>query len=252
MHRTQWTGIDGAPVTQVLSGNAFFKNKRMGAGFSLVNDKIGVHQNFTAMGSYAYQISVGPSAKISFGLQAGVRNRKSDYASLAPDSGNDPMVAVSAFSQTSFDAGAGVYLRTGRFHLGLSAPQLLPEKSTVNDSMTVHWDRTTYFLFSKYRITVTEILEVEPNVLVKYFPGTPLSVDLNLNFIFYKAITFGCSYRKDESVDFLFLGKITPQFQFGYAYDFPIGDVPKTVSGSHEIMLNYRFQFHYTKVDSPR
>ncbi|HEY3406366.1 MAG TPA: type IX secretion system membrane protein PorP/SprF [Ohtaekwangia sp.] len=252
MHRMQWTGIDGAPVTQTLSGHSLFRKKSMGLGFSLVNDKIGVHKNLTAMGSYAYHLPVSNSSWLSFGLQAGIHNRKSDYASLYDGSGNDPLVSASGLTQTSFDMGTGVYFRSPRLHVGLSAPELLPEKSVVNDSLTVHWDNTTWFLFSKYIITLNDHINLEPGLLVKYFPDTPISIDVNLNAVFYDAVSFGLSYRKDESVDFLLRAKVTPQFQFGYAYDYPTGEIPKTAGGSHELMLNYRFRYAYTKVDSPR
>lgn len=224
----------------------------MGIGLALVNDKIGVHKNLSAMGSYAYHIQVAQLSWISFGVQAGLHNRKSDYASLYANSGNDPMVAASSLSQTSFDAGVGIYFRSPRLHLGLSAPELIPDKSAVNDSMTVHWNRTNYFLFSKYTLPVNDQINLEPGFLFKYFPGIPLSFDINLSAIFYDALTIGFSYRKEESIDFILRAKITPQFQFGYAYDYPIGDIPMAGNGSHEIMLNYRFRFAYAKVDSPR
>jgi type IX secretion system PorP/SprF family membrane protein len=251
-NRMQWTGVDGAPVTQTFSGHTLFKNKHMGTGLSLVNDKIGVHNNFSAMGSYAYHISFNKSVRLSFGFQAGIHNNKSDYSSLAASSGNDPLVGTSGLSQTSFDVGAGIYFRTSRLHIGLSAPQILSENSVVNDTMTVHWRRINYLLFSKYRVHLNNVIDLEPCVLVKYFPGNPISFDLNMNIVAFDAVTLGLSYRKDESVDFLFRGKITQQIQFGYAYDYPIGDVPKAGNGSHEIVINYRFKFVYDKVVSPR
>ena len=224
----------------------------MGIGLSLVNDKIGVHKNLNAMGSYAYHLAVSSSSWISFGLQAGINNRKSDYASLSSGSGNDPLVSTSGVAQTSFNVGAGVYFRSPRLQVGLSAPELIPEKSVVNDSMTIRWDKTSYFLFSKYRISLSDRIDLEPCILLKYFSGTPLSMDVNLSAVFYEAFSLGFSWRKDESVDFLMRAKITQQLQFGYAYDYPVGEIPQAGNGSHEIMLNYRFRFTYAKVDSPR
>jgi type IX secretion system PorP/SprF family membrane protein len=250
--RMQWVGVDDAPVTQALSAHSLVKKKNMGLGLSLVNDKIGVHQNLSIMGMYAYHIALKNSSWLSLGIQAGMNNRKSDYASLAGSSFDDPLVATSSISQTSFDVGTGIYFRSPRLQAGISAPGLLPEKSAVNDTMTVHWDRTNYFLFSRYKLAMTANIDLEPGFLLKYFPGTPISVDINLNAIFYDAITFGLSYRKEESIDFLLIGKVTPQFQFGYSYDYPIGEVADYGSGSHELMLNYRFRFEHTKVDSPR
>jgi len=41
LHRTQWVGLDGAPVTNTLSANTPFNNSKLGLGVSIVNDEIG-------------------------------------------------------------------------------------------------------------------------------------------------------------------------------------------------------------------
>ena len=44
LHRTQWVGLDGAPVTNAVSVNTPFNNSRLGLGVSIINDKIGPTQ----------------------------------------------------------------------------------------------------------------------------------------------------------------------------------------------------------------
>src|SRR6187402_14633 len=58
IQRSQWTGVENAPNTQTLSGHTLFKKKQVGLGITLVNDRIGVHQNINALTSYAYHIRV--------------------------------------------------------------------------------------------------------------------------------------------------------------------------------------------------
>ena len=41
LHRTQWVGLDGAPVTNAASINTPFNESRVGAGLSFITDKIG-------------------------------------------------------------------------------------------------------------------------------------------------------------------------------------------------------------------
>ena len=41
MHRTQWVGLDGAPVTNAVSINSSIENSNLGYGVSFVNDRIG-------------------------------------------------------------------------------------------------------------------------------------------------------------------------------------------------------------------
>ena len=55
-YRNQWVGIEGAPITQTLSGHAPLKNKKIGVGLSLMNEKIGVTHDMALFANYAYRI----------------------------------------------------------------------------------------------------------------------------------------------------------------------------------------------------
>lgn len=252
IQRSQWTGIENAPNTQTFSGHTLFKNKHVGLGLTLINDKIGVHRNFNASANYAYHVKIKEETYLSFGLQGGVHSRKSDYTSLLGTVSNDPKLYNPYISHTFFDVGMGVYLRSNRFHLGVSAPELIPEKISINDTLSIRMSKVNYFVFSKYRATLTENIDLEPSLMIKYFSGVPLSFDLNMNLIFRKVLTIGASYRKRESIDFLLKCQVTPQLQFGYAYDYPIGDIARLTNGSHEIMVNYLFKYVQSRVTSPR
>jgi type IX secretion system PorP/SprF family membrane protein len=252
LHRSQWSGIENAPSTQTFSAHSLFKKKHIGLGLTLVNDRIGVHKNISAITNYAYHLRTGEKSFLSFGLQAGVHSRKSDYASLMGNSGTDPKLGNSPVSATFINFGAGLYFRSPRLHVGFSAPELIPENMTLNDTMYVHLSKAQFFLFTKYRIPVSSHIDIEPGMLVKYLAGVPVSFDLNLNTVFYKVLTAGLSYRKAESVDFLLRAQVTEQLQFGYSYDHAIGDIVRLSNGSHEVMINYLFRYSKAKVTSPR
>jgi type IX secretion system PorP/SprF family membrane protein len=164
----------------------------------------------------------------------------------------DPKLNDATISYTAFDLGIGFYFRSPRLHVGLSAPELLPERFSINDTVAIRLTDANYFLFTKYNITINENFDIEPSMLFKYFAGTPLSYDANVNVIFKKVLTVGLSYRKKESFDFMLRAQITPQMQFGYSYDHPMGEVSRVSNGSHELMINYVFRYVQSKVESPR
>lgn len=251
IQRKQWSKIEGSPSTQSFSGHSLFKKKQLGLGGMIINDKIGVHRNITALASMAYHLKVGELSYLSMGVQAGIHSKKSNYGSLA---GNitDPKLYDASVSYTAFDMGMGLYFRSPRLHVGISAPELLPESFSLNDTTSVRLSNVNFFVFSKYRITVSDHIDVEPSVLLKYLKGIPLSYDINFNLIYRKVLTLGLSYRKKESIDFMLKAQLTPQLQFGYSYDFAIGEVSRLSNGSHELMLNYVFKYTQSKVISPR
>ncbi len=252
IQRKQWANIESSPSTQTLAAHTLFKKKHFGLGLTIINDRIGVHRNLSAMSDFAYHLRVSENSYLSMGLQAGINNRKSNYASLAGNTNVDPKLFDAAVSYTAFELGAGFYFRSPKLHIGLSAPELLPESFNINDTASVRLNNINFFLFSKYRIAVSERIDVEPSLLFKYLAGIPLSYDVNMNLIYRKVLTVGLSYRKKESIDFMLKGQFTPQLQFGYSYDHPIGEVSRVSNGSHELMINYVFRYVQSKVEPPR
>jgi type IX secretion system PorP/SprF family membrane protein len=252
INRNQWTKVENAPTTQTLTGHTLFKKKHIGLGLSIINDKLGVHKNLSAVTHYAYHLKTGVGSFLSFGIQAGVNNRKSDYASLVGYNSTDPKLYNPFITHTSLDFGAGLYFRSPKLHAGISAPELIPERITVNDSISIRLSKSNYFVFARYRIPVNDNIAIEPSVLFKYLHNVPLSFDINANMIYRKVLTMGLSYRKKESIDFLLKAQVTPQLQFGYSYDQSIGALSQLSNGSHEVMINYLFRFVEKNVTSPR
>lgn len=106
--------------------------------------------------------------------------------------------------------------------------------------------------FARYLFTLSDQIDMEPGIMLKYFTTLPFSYDLNLNFIYRKVLTAGVSYRREESIDLILKFQITPQLQFGYAYDYPVSYAARLSSASHELMLNYLFRNFKKHAASPR
>ena len=248
--RYQWSGVQGAPNTQTFYAHTPFRSKQIGLGFALSNDKIGIHSNLGLSTSYAYHLNLGKDHLLSFGLQVGLYNRKTDYSTLLEDAGNDPSLYNASISHTFFDFGAGLYYRHKKLEVGFSIPELLPEKLNLNDSLTVIMNQINNFLLIKYAVPLSASVELQPGILFKYLKGVPLSYDINVNMLYRGVLSAGLSYRKSESLDFLLMLKVLPQLRIGYSYDHYIGRANAT--GSHEVAVQYIFKFTKTNIDSPR
>lgn len=68
MHRTQWLGLEGAPVTNTISIHTPLKESAFGLGLSIVNDKIGPSDENSISIDVAYRISLSNSV-LAFGLK---------------------------------------------------------------------------------------------------------------------------------------------------------------------------------------
>lgn len=253
LHRTQWAAIEGAPTTQAFVGHSLVGSNKIGLGVTVVNDKIGIHKILTASSSFAYRIQLNEDAFLSFGLQFGVNQKKSDYSSLSGQiqNPNDPKINSSNLSETSFEFGSGIYLITPRLNIGISMPNMLHENTTIDSLGYNLLDNNLYFL-TRYSIPVTKNFTIQPGFLIKYINGSPLSMDINIATVINNVLLVGLSYRWEESINPIIQAKITPQFKIGYAYDYPLAGASSYGSNSHEFMLSYLFSFSQHKVSRLR
>jgi len=246
--RSQWTGVDGAPVTESFAAHGLFRD-RVGLGLSVVNDQVGVHRNTNALASYAYHLKAGKRAFISLGLAAGMTNFVSDYLSL--NVANDPR-AMSSLRGTRMNLGTGLYFRSPGVDLGLSAPNLLSRRMSISDTTGITFRSPDILGYARYRLKLNENYTLQPAVLLKYYAGLPVSYDVNGSIIYKNVITAGLSYRSHESFDFLIKLQLTLRMEFGYSFDYPIGKISSLSSASHEVMVHYVFKKDTRRIMAPR
>lgn len=255
VHRNQWVGVTGAPKTTTLSGHTLFKNKNTGLGINLFSDKINIHSNVSFTGIYSYRIKTGEKSYLSLGLQAGINYVKSDYASLAGSihDPNDPNIRFENMSDAQFQFGTGLFFKSPRLELGISAPILYT--SGINyyaDSLTNPVTTPHYFLFTRYKINLSPHIQLHPGFLIKGKSGWPLAIDLNIDALFREVLMLGLSYRSFKTLSTIVQVKVSPQLKFGYAYDLPLSSTQQRNYNTHEIMLNYIFQYKEYNISSPR
>jgi type IX secretion system PorP/SprF family membrane protein len=247
--REQWSNIENAPSTQSLAAHTLLK-KRVGLGLTIVRDQIGIHKNTNAVASYAYHLRAGKKAFVSMGLQAGINSFKSDYPSLQQQ-GNDPLLAKYV-KATKFNIGTGIYFRSPKLDAGVSFPGLLPRNQHVNDTVVVNFRTADALGYFRYRLPISQSFTLQPSLLIKYFPGLPLSFDTNWMIVYKEVLSTGVSYRKNESLDLVIRLQLTVRLEAGYSYDYPVGDGSLLNSASHELMMHYVFRKNTKNIVSPR
>lgn len=256
LYRSQWNGIDGAPETTTFTVDGALNSKRIGLGFQLYNDKLGITKTTGAAVSYAYRIRMN-EASLSFGLQGSVSQYVADFTSvsLGSQSSYDPAFANNV-NKVLFNFGTGVYYNSDRFYLGLSAQDLLNNKLTENNATTdsTMGNRKSIHLFlaSGYVFTLTDDFKLKPSFLVKGVKGAPLEADFNATLWIKDVLAIGAQYRSSADLAGILEVQATPQIRIGYSYDHSITRLRNFNTGSHEIMLRYEFGSRRGKILSPR
>ncbi len=247
--REQWVGFEGAPSSQTFTAHAPLRNDKIALGLLLTRDEIGITKQQGAYAIYAYRIRM-VKGTLSAGLQAGFNNYRAAFSQVKvrQDDGSFSIDDLQGFLP---NFGTGVYYNTQRFYVGFSLPQLLTNPYPGHDGSRAqqyrHW-----FLTSGYVFDLNQDLKLKPNVLVKAVEGAPLELDLNANLLIRELIWLGVSYRSLDAISGLFELQATPRFRIGYAYDYTLTDIQQFNTGSHELMLNYRFLRKDKKMLTPR
>jgi len=250
--RAQWRGIEGAPLSQTLSLDAPVRNKKVGLGLIVFNDKIGYTHNSGVHGSYAYRLRLKRST-FSMGLKLGIVQYTANLnqARLSVGSTSDDAGFQNNISVYIPSAGAGFYFNSDKYYFGASIPNLYSTQLSRDAKINVNkYDHI--FLMSGYVFSLNQDLKLKPSVLVKYVSGAPIEMDLNVNLWFYDRIGIGASYRTGDALIAMFEVQVKNNFRVGYSYDYTITQLRKYTTGSHEIILRYEFGFGKDKIITPR
>ncbi|MCH2084290.1 MAG: type IX secretion system membrane protein PorP/SprF [Saprospiraceae bacterium] len=247
--KAQWLGFEGAPETQLVTFNMPLLNKRIGIGASIYRQTIGITENLSAEAVYAYRIRMGRGT-LSLGVQGSVRLLRANFSEVEATQSVDQDGAIPNNIQSKFipNFGAGVYFKSNSFYMGVSIPRLLENNIDFADTGDIISTEVRHmYLMGGFTIELNELVQMQPQLLLKYVAGAPFDGDINTNFIFDERYTIGASYRLGgsrtsgigESVSLLLGLQISDDLFFGASYDMTLSELRKYNSGSVEAILFY-------------
>ncbi len=253
LHRTQWVGLEGAPVTNTLSMNTPINGSKLGLGLSFVNDRIGPTTENAISVDVSYTVPASETYKLSFGLKGTGNFFGLNTSDLKPEQQLDD--ALINYNKFTPNIGAGVYLHSDKSYIGLSVPNFIQNKKLNNsngDNVAVLQERMNFYLIAGHVFDLSPEIKFKPAVLTKMVTGSPLQVDVSGNFMFYDKFVLGAAYRWDAAVSALAGFQITDGLYLGYGYDLETTRLRKYNSGSHEVFLRFELFNNYNKIISPR
>jgi type IX secretion system PorP/SprF family membrane protein len=254
LHRQQWIGLDGAPRTQTLYINSPLKNRKMGLGFSVVNDRIGpINQTFI-YGDYSYTVRLTEMIKLSFGVKAGVNMFQPKISTLNTIDPNDPAFVGSTLQRSiKPNIGAGLYLHHDHWYIGASSPRMVNNTFKLGDNSgdTVIAIRHI-FIIAGGIIPINDGLKLKPTTQVKMVKNAPLSIDATVEALIREKFSVGGGIRLRDSFYGMVGYQFTSQFRAGLSYDYSSTKLKNVNNGTVEIMLSYDFLNKQDKLRSPR
>lgn len=251
LHRSQWVGLDGAPVTNNVSVHTPIGGSNFGIGVSFINDRIGPVDENTISADLAYFIQVSENYKLSVGLKGTANLFNLDVNKLNIYNPTD-LQFQNSDTDFSPNIGAGLYLFSDRTYVGLSVPSFFETNRYNDNDVTITKDRMHFYFMAGHVFDLGENIKFKPALLAKAVEGAPLQADITANFLFYEKFTLGAAYRWDAAVSALAGFQLSDSIFLGYGYDMETTKLRHYNSGSHEIFLRFELFNKYSQLISPR
>ena len=283
-YRSQWTGLQGAPVTSYLTidapiGNNFIQgdataspaeggenpSSRLytqnymaaephhGIGFMLVSDQTGPITQTTIDATYAYHLGLTDRINLAVGVAAGVSNINLNTSVLTLETPFDPAIANGTNSQWTPDLSTGIWLYSSNYYFGASVQEVLPENLYFSTNNAYNKSKTVpqYFVTGGVKLFLNDDITLLPSFLIKEINPTPLTYDINAKFSFQDKVWIGASYRHNDSFGVLAGLNISSFINIGYSYDITTSALNTVSNGTHEIVISLLLNNRY-KVTCPQ
>lgn len=271
--RTQWQGLDNAPMTYYISGTTVLKlggtpfhvapilrtsepmpislpdmpttgRMKHVVGGLIAMDQYGAFKKLTGMASYALHVPISDNYSISFGAGIGASNLNFDNTLITLENSSDQTYTnflASRTSTTFLDLNLGLWLYSDDLFFGYSSNQLLQNKVYFGDTPTDARLRMHHYVTGGYRIHATEDFTITPSVMLKYMNPAPMSFDVTVKATYQSKFWAGVSYRHTDAIVAMLGAKLNNMFKLGYSYDVTTSNLNNYSSGSHEIVLGVIF-----------
>jgi type IX secretion system PorP/SprF family membrane protein len=281
--RDQWVGLDGAPQTYYLSvhgpigkndyrttstsyrvpgenprGKAYWETytaaePHHGAGLTIINDKTGLYNRFTANATYAYHLGLSARTNLSAGFAAGISRISYDRSKAKLVDPSDPLVIQNAteINRIRPDLSFGLWLYSADYFIGVSGQQIIPQKVKFSDDANFAGSRLIPHIFATagYRFLVNDDINAIPSVMVKYVSGTPTTpqFDINIKMQYRDLLWAGASYRLKDGYAAMVGLNVGNTFNVGYSYDFTTTRLNTVSRGTHELIIGFLLGNKYSE-----
>ncbi|MVN89543.1 PorP/SprF family type IX secretion system membrane protein [Mucilaginibacter aquatilis] len=277
-YRSQWTGLNGAPVTSYLSINAslgqnFIYNDATsmsaatsnplgrqanrdyisapahhGVGATVISDRAGPLTQTIVSGTYAYHIGITGRLNLAAGVSVGANRIALDVNEVRLQNPDDPAIYNGNTSQWRPDLSLGIWAYSGNFYAGASVQQLIKQTITFGNKSAYNQGKTVphYFFTGGVKLFVADDVTLMPSVLFKLIDAAPLNYDVNCKLAFSNKLWVGVAYRHNDSKSAMAGVNISSVINLGYSYDFTSSNLRTVSNGTHEIVLGILLNNRYT------
>lgn len=245
--RRQWLGLNEAPSSQIATFNTPLTSAGTGVAARLSRVTVGLEQQYTVEGNYAYRFPLGRGSRLGIGLNASARYFNVEYDRARPIQGGGVDGAIPGASDSKIvpNFGVGIYVDGPSYYVGVSSPRLLETNIDLSsDETIISREARHFYVMGGLKLPVSDKLAIEPQFLAKYVTGAPFDADLNVTAHIGSNLFTGLSYRLGgngggESASVLAGAWLSEHLSMCIAYDLGLSELKAYQDGSVELVVAY-------------
>ncbi len=277
-YRSQWTGLQGAPVTTYFTitapiGKAFVQGDILqvpsdgndpagrsytrtyraaephhGIGFTMSTDKAGPIRQTNIDATYAYHLGITSDLNLSAGVSAGFTNTILNNDEVTLGDQLDPAIYAGNNNQYKPDVNVGLWAYSSNYFIGASVRQILPQNINFSNSPAYNQGKTVphYYLTGGVKIFLSDDVTFLPSIMYKIVNPVPNTLDINVKMGFRDHFWIGGSYRQDDAISGMMGFSIGSFLSLGYSYDYSTSNLNTVSTGTHEIVVGIYLNNKYS------
>lgn len=231
--RRRWFFLPNSPITQTFAMDGTVAGGKVGIGLQALNDRMSPYFTTGVYGSAAYHLNTSSDWKISVGIQGGVNVLPVyDFASN------------SAMNRALGSFGAGFWVHSEKYYLGVSKPELLSQG--YGNRQTTFEYRQPLYITAGVTFEPASLVKVTPSVLLVQEKGAGLRVDAGARAWYDERVGIGLFYRAAR-VNYVQASgelQVSNNVRVGYTYNSKahesgIAGINNNFLSMHELMLKF-------------
>jgi len=250
--RAQWLGLNGSPMTQVVSADLPIPLFNIGIGFVAQNESLGAFKQSSFRFNSSFKL-INNSRLLAIGVGVGVKQARLDGSLLITPEGSydeniidhrDALLDEQATQSIIPSVDFGVYYRDQSWEAGAIVGQIIPSrfKLGVNNASTIGLEP----IFQAYLNRIISLgynFEIKPTVwMYSNLKSTQMTV--GLLFGYQKKIDLGIFVRgyNKQSIDALIATvayNVNDRLRVAYGYDYPLSNLNNFTKQSHEFTVTH-------------
>jgi type IX secretion system PorP/SprF family membrane protein len=247
IYRTQWSGINGAPESQLLVVEGRLPVDGLGVGMIVDNQTFNIMGRTSVYLGTSYGLNLNENHSLRFGMAVGLLQHRIDFGKVQNADLSDPALLSAGTRRSLLDGHASfLYSYKTTVEVGFTALQLFGNTAEFideGDEKNASYEQLQHYLISgKFYMPSTFFFDWELLAGFRAIQGLTTSWEVGAKMDWHQKFWTVALYRNFTGAVFGVGTQLSPALSFSYMYELPIsGFGVLNTNGTHEVSISYSF-----------